>query len=99
MMSPFIDQYKMNDMMTLTGMTIRTNKATKHFVAKVFSHCNQSCEVALFSLEGRRIRTHFSNAVKGLNQIYFDIRDVEPGVYFVQSSIHPGEKIRVEVNK
>ncbi len=86
-------------MMTLVAMTAHTKPCVKQIVVKVYSPRKQSCEIVLYSLDGRRVLTYFSDAIKGLNQVHFDTRDIEPSVYLVKTSLYPDQAVRIEVHK
>ena len=86
-------------MMTLIAMTAHTKPCVKQIVVKVYSPRKQACETVLYSLDGKRLLTYFSDAVQGLNQIHFDTWDMEPSVYLVKTSIHPDQAVRVEILK
>ena len=86
-------------MITLKALRVYPSTSNNEFVVEIHSEHKQSCEISLRSIEGKRVLTHFCDLVSGIRKIYLDIHMVEPGSYYIRSSAHPEEAIRVEVNK
>jgi len=73
------------------GLEVFPNPTNGSITLKFTSDENQSCELTVADLTGRKIRYEKINISQGINELSFDMSDFSSGVYFIQMKMNGSE--------